>query len=254
MKRDLLYYISTVWSLVKLFFFRNAESSIIVFGRRVFFSNINCIGIIGKNVSEVDNIRKEIYRSCDLFCDIGAHVGIKILAFNYSNPKAQIIAFEPSGITYNFLKRNVSHIPKCQIFKVALSNKVGEEKFFYDSKHLDVASLNKEHYFLVKNSNGNICEENINVKKLDEYTEYLEGKNKVFLKIDVESLEKKVLEGGQEFIKRVNFLEIEISQGNDYKFSEILNLIPKKFNVINFDIFKGDDHMPKAVNVFLELY
>lgn len=253
MKLDIKYKIEKYLAITKLLL-KKSEAYVILNGNKIFFNNFNSIGILEKNIHEIDQSRIFIYKKINVFFDIGAHIGVKSLILNSVNPKCRILAFEPNSITFNFLKKNTSHINNIMLFPVALGNKEGEVNIFYDTQHLDTASLNSKSYYLLRNTKRSIKNENVPIKKLDNFIKYINNNDQIFLKIDVETLEKDVLNGGKKILSRVKYLEIEITQDKNQKFSEIINLINRDFNIIDIDIFKADSYLPKLINILIELY
>lgn len=240
--------------LMLFYLFLNKKCSFIYYnGKKVYFSNYNCAGILQKSVMETTKQRIEIFKKCDFFIDVGAHIGIKTLIFNKYN-HVPIICFEPNPVTYNLLKKNTQHIDNLKTFPIGISDKNAETAFYFDRDHLDTASLSKKHFFLLNNSKRKIESIRIKIGKLDNFLKYFKNKNNIYLKIDVESLEKNVLLGAKETIKKIKFLEIEISQSSSIYSSDIFNLINRRFNVLDMAYYYGKNYLPVALNVLLELY
>lgn len=159
---------------------------------------------IGEFIS--DSIRKKnthyeldlliyIYNNfnCDRFCDIGANIGNHSNFF--SNLGSNGWAFEPSSRNFELLKINA---PKFKLFKVALSNNVGTEKFvtYYDS--CGNSNLLSNFDNITQNWGSKEIYEDVSVDKLDNFN----IDSVTFIKIDVEGSELKVLNGGIETIKK----------------------------------------------------
>lgn len=230
-------------------------SKIKLYGREIYFNNINTFGILQKNLDELKGVRKDLYMDSDCYIDAGAHIGIKSLIYHSVNPKSLCVAFEPVSITYSLLKRNTQGLDNILLFNTALGSNDCKKKIYYDKKHLDVSSLNNDHIFLNKSKNNQISEHSITTKRLDDFYSYFKNKKRIYLKIDVESYEDNVLLGSVKTLKRVKYLDIEIAQSESKVLSETLAKIGKKYNILDADFFyKGDFRKPRAVNLLLELY
>lgn len=243
---------SFYFALLRLFLNKN-QSFIIYNDKKIYFNNYNCVGILQKSVMETTRQRVEIFKKCDFFIDVGAHIGIKTLIFNKYN-HASIICFEPNPVTYNLLKKNTQHINNLKMFPIGISDINAETIFYFDRDHLDTASINKKHSALLNNSKRKIESIRIKISKLDNFFKYFENKNNIYLKIDVESLEKNVLLGAKKTMGKIRFLEIEISQSSSIYSSDIFNLISRKFNIIDITYYYGKNYLPIAINILFELY
>jgi len=249
------YYFSKPLLIFKILMNRNMSVSTKILGRNIHFNNINCFRIIEKGIKEIDIKRDYIYKNTDCFVDVGAHIGTKTIMFHEVNPEVECLMFEPISTTCDFLRENTKHISKSHIFETAISESEKKVPIFFDEDHLNVSSLNKDHYFLNKNAKKPIKKQEITSKPLDSFFDLIKEKNKIYLKIDVEANEKEVLRGAQKFLSKVKYLEIEVIQDKINPLSETLKLINRKFNIIEIDCLKGEDvYSPKAVNFLIELY
>lgn len=253
MKFDFFYKLTKYLAIFKLLS-NSSEAYVLLNGKKIFFTNINSIGILEKAAHELTPARLTIYKDSDVFIDIGAHVGIRSLLLHGINPKCRIIAFEPNPITFDSLNKNLSYIKKKLLFKEALGDKKEEVDIFYDSKHLDTASLNAKSFYLQRNRKQKIKNVSVQMKQLDEYVKYLHKNENIYLKIDVETFEKKVLKGGKKMLAKIKYLEIEIAQNKEQKFSDIISFIKRKYDIIDIDMYKTNRYIPQLVNILIELY
>jgi len=221
--------------------------------KRIYYNNFNCIAIIEKNIKEVNQNKMEIYNNCDFFIDIGAHIGMKTILFNEVNPHVNCLAFEPNPITHKMLSRNTLANIRIAKYQRGISNKRGKTRIFFDRDHLDTASINQKHYPLLRNSKRKIESVEVPVNRLDDFYHLYTFKKNIYLKIDVESLERKVLQGAKKTLKNVKYLEIEISQKDNLYLSDIFQLINGKFNLIEADFFyDSTKYLPIATNLLFE--
>lgn len=125
---------------------------------------------------------------CDLFIDVGAHIGYYTCYAGSKNVK--IIAFEPSRNNFASLCRNLrlNHV-SAEVFNVALGNDKGTADLYGK----DVRASLRTEAFASDQGKG----EEVQVEMLDSYIEKLTGK--IFLKIDVEGGEFPILQGARNF-------------------------------------------------------
>jgi FkbM family methyltransferase len=114
-----------------------------------------------------------------LVIDCGSNIGMSILFFKTIYPEAEIIAFEPSGPTFDLLKDNVesNRLKNVTLHKAALSNMEGELRFYYNKPGDLRASL--------IDSRSNRYYETVKAVKLSQYID----REVDFLKVDVEGAE-----------------------------------------------------------------
>jgi hypothetical protein len=111
---------------------------------------------------------------------------------------------------------------------------------------LDTASLNRESFYLNKNAQTKLVPYTVPVRRLDDFVNLVEDRENIFLKVDVETCERSVLAAAQEMLRRIRFLEIEIYQDERNLFSEVLDLLPRRFNILNCEF------APNLLNLVLE--
>jgi len=156
------------------------------------------------------NIRRDI----KVFFDIGANIGNVTLSAYRSFPFAQIHSFEPVRTTYQKLCKNVENYRE----RITTYN----FGFFNVSKTLDIhittfhganSILNQSpNYKIVHPHIKEIGTENIELRTIDSFMSNKNIDKIDIIKIDVEGVEKEVIEGGQETFKnKVNNVFIELS-------------------------------------------
>ena len=191
--------------------------------------------VIEQNTIENYLIKKTInffYKSNNCIIDIGAHKGDKTNIFLKFFPNSIFFLFEPFPKYFKILKKKFKNKKNIFIYKLSLSNKKSQKKFFYTSN-----KKYEEGFSLLKN---NYLDKNIIVKtiKLDD----LFFKNKIsIIKIDAEGNEPNILNGGIRTIKKnLPIIFIETSNSTQSKIENFLKKIKYKIYVYEYFIFKDN--------------
>ena len=149
--------------------------------------------------------------------DIGSNVGFFSEAIVKNIRYKSIHLFEPSKEYYNYSKSNVSLQSSKNIFfnNYGLSN-TNSQSVLYKSPNDNIGW----NTFFKKDPNqaegdflSKMIKETCTIKKLDDY----KVKNIDFIKIDVEGLEHRVLEGGLKIIKKFKpYILVEVGWGTSH--------------------------------------
>ena len=194
----------------------------------------------------IDNI-KDYKRP--IFIDIGANKGIYSLLLAKKFKNLKIYGFEPVTSTFNRFVYNIflnNLKKKIKTYNFGISNSSGNKKMI---------ALKRKNYI---QSGGYSFQ--INKKKIfkDNVTEYYKTKigdeiikfkrKNLFIKIDVEGYEEKVLKGLKRLLRdnRV-FIQIEI-------FNKNFNLIDKLLKKNNFYLIHGIEHKHSGSDYFYTNY
>lgn len=151
---------------------------------------ISCHIIIQKRFLEQDYLKgiKSILMNPNCIMDVGANIGNHTLFFKKSWPKATVYSFEPRLEIFHRLKRNleINGISVSGCFNKAVGNKNGRGKFVFDGRvenNIGAARINYD-------DTGSF-----DVISLDEFIENHPQDRIDLIKIAVEGLELKVLDG-----------------------------------------------------------
>jgi FkbM family methyltransferase len=168
----------------------------------------------------------------DTVLDIGANSGqfAEYLRKDLGYTK-RILSFEPLSSAFSLLKAKTDNDPYWDAFNIALGDTEGPSEIYiarnsYSSSLLDMLP---SHLRSAPNS-GYTGKETVEVKKLDSIFENLCDVNStVYMKIDTQGFESKVLKGAQNALQRIHTVQMEMSLVPLYKgemlFDELYSLM-----------------------------
>lgn len=170
-----------------------------------------------KMFSEEKERIKEFIKPGDTVIDVGGNLGFFVLILQeLVGVRGKIIAFEPSGLLYNKLKKTIelNNLKNVLIENIGLGEKVESVTLNYNPKQSGLSSI-------IKNFEEDLTEE-IEITTLDIYSEKLRDKVS-FIKIDTEGYEPQILKGAKSLIARdrpIIYLEL----GGEYQASSAMAL------------------------------
>jgi len=167
---------------------------------------------------------EKLFEGRKAFYDIGANIGWHSINLSAKSRNAHFYCFEPIPKTYAQLKENISlnALEKISVFNIALSDSLGEQKYFYYtacSGNASAANLSDR-----PDVDEIVCQQTT----LDSFVQGNALPPPDFIKCDVEGAELMVMKGGFETIK--NHQPIIMA--------EILRKWSSKFNYNPNDIFQ----------------
>lgn len=162
--------------------------------------------------------------------DVGANEGQFSCAASFWYPDAEIISFEPNPSIHVKLVKRVRRLEGCMTEQLAVGQTCGEVDFNL-SAHTHASSVlevSDEQRAIVPSAS---VHRRIRVP-MTTLDEYFAGKilpRPVLLKLDVQGLERQVLEGGKRILDQTDFLLVESSFRQMYKgeplFSEMYDYV-----------------------------
>lgn len=171
--------------------------------------------------------------------DIGANVGNLAVLYREIFSTAEIYSFEPVEKTFKILCARKKGDQHFHAYNVALGNKNGSTLLHHNaydqsSSLLEMQQLHKEIYPFTKKE----WEEEIQVRTLDSYEKEIKIKKALLISIEVQGLEKEVIENGRAFFNKAKVLVITLSFEQLYKEQPLFDEMYRFLYNLNFE-YKG---------------
>lgn len=157
----------------------------------------------------------------DTLLDVGANVGQYTMELIRAGFKGRVISFEPLSGAYEILKMNASKRKNWELFNYALgeAEKVAPIHVSGHSPSSSFLPMTSAHLEAAPGS-GYIKEELIEIKTLDAVFGSLGLEGGIFLKIDTQGYEKKVLDGAINSLPLIKGIQLELSATRLYEGEE----------------------------------
>lgn len=179
-------------------------------------------------------VRTLIHFDINVLLDVGANSGQfaeKTIIYGY---KKKIISFEPMSKAHKELSLKSKKYKNWEIYKrVGIGEKKGVKilNISKNSVSSSILEINKKH--LVDEPNARIIsKEKINLVTLNDVLKNFNKKDKIFLKIDTQGFEKKIIKGASKVLNKINCIMLETSIIPMYKgednYIEIIQFMKKK--------------------------
>lgn len=211
---------------LKKYFDKPPRDFVVYYGNiKVFSNHIYSVYTEIKDIFEKSIYNIELDSCYPVIIDGGAHIGISILFYKLKFPEAKILAFEPDPLAFSYLKKNMR---ANRIKNITLINKALHEKkstFFFLSDGSDGGRISE---------NGNYT---IEAETLSKYI----NKPVDIIKLNIEGMEKKVIEEIEpklNFVKNIIFEYHNFPELEDNELSDILKILSKngfRYVINNFD-------------------
>ena len=174
----------------------------------------------------------------DLVIDIGANKGQYGLKLRELGYKKRIVSFEPMSLPYQELTKNASQHSPWDVYNFGLGEIEAKEKINVSLNSVSSSILDMEADHLNNAPKSKyVSSEEILVKKLDDcFDLFFSGEQNIFLKIDVQGFEDRVLKGGANTLKRCKIVQMEVSLRPLYRGQKIYVDILKDMQSLGFDL------------------
>lgn len=138
---------------------------------------------------------RRLLQPSDTFVDVGAHIGyFTLLGAKYGG---QVLAFEPSAATFQYLQRNLELNPrlrsKITCHPIGLSNAAGALPLYRSAQEPGAASLRRPSEYT------DLTIETVPLETLDHI---INGQPVAFIKLDIEGAEVEALLGARQTLTR----------------------------------------------------
>ena len=209
------------------------------------------------NINESFDYRLQNYLNSmkiDLVIDVGANNGQYGESLRKLGYKENILSFEPLKKEYEALEVKTKKDNKWKCLNLGLGEKD-------ETKHINIAEnsvsssilkiLNK-HIQANKNSRY-VSNQIIQLKRLDQvFNLKKENYKNIFLKIDTQGYEEKVIDGCSNLLNKFKGIQIELTVERMYDNQKLYIDIIKKLKKYNYDLwdFKRGFHNPKTGQIY----
>jgi FkbM family methyltransferase len=174
----------------------------------------NKFGVDVKMTDEEVLMKQLFYNKVDLIFDIGANTGQFANMIFKLGYKGRIVSFEPLSSAHAVLKKRSAGNANWTIAEqCAIGDEDGEILMNISRNSISSSALNimKDHVSAAPDSEY-VGSEKVKVYKLDTIADKYEGNAKnIFIKIDTQGFEEKILNGAEQFINKAKGLLVETS-------------------------------------------
>lgn len=204
-------------------------------------------------------LRSLVPASKPFIVDVGAYTGTSAVRFRNLFPEARLVCFEPNPEAYSELLITKSALGgDFTVFDKAVSDNDGHATFFVQGVNPGMSGLSKrsldskDSIALVHDAPGgreqiNIRQFTVETVKLDS-VDLLRDQRVDLLKIDVQSMESKVLAGATELLRRTTVLLVEVSFYDMYENRSSFQAIEEFTAPSGLELWAITDHSRNPMN------
>ncbi|HWF63306.1 MAG TPA: FkbM family methyltransferase [Rhizomicrobium sp.] len=151
-----------------------------------------------------------ISREIDTIVDVGANIGQFGKEVRSEGFRGRIFSFEPIPQVHRILSQNLAHDPQWRSYCVGLSDKRGSALINVSSKTV-FSSLQpiRSAALDFDVDAAAVSRQEITLSRLEDFDQEIGGR-RVFLKIDTQGHEQKVLRGAGEILERLHGIQLEL--------------------------------------------
>mgnify|MGYP001186937310 CR=1 FL=1 len=178
-------------------------------------------------------------KQIDCVLDVGANSGQFALNLRRIGYKEQIMSFEPITSAYDELKKNSKKVKNWEVFNFALGDIEEETEINISQNSLSSSIMNMEKEHLTSEPKSKyIRREKIAIKTIDNLdNEILKKFKNIYLKIDTQGYEEKVLNGATNLIRLIKGLQLEMSIYPMYEGQLLFNKFYEKIENLDFELW-----------------
>tara|TARA_B100002019_G_C21261791_1_gene597161 strand:- start:879 stop:1613 length:735 start_codon:yes stop_codon:yes gene_type:complete len=209
------------------------------------------------NINESFDYRLQNYLNSmkiDLVIDVGANNGQYGESLRKLGYKENILSFEPLEKEYKTLKTKTNKDNKWKCLNLGLGDRdeIKSINIAENSVSSSIMEILDEH-INANESSKYISNQSIQLKRLDQVFNFQkENYEKVFLKIDTQGYEEKVIDGSSNLLNNFIGIQIELSVERMYENQLLYIDIIKKLKSYNYDLWdlKRGFHNPKTGQIY----
>jgi FkbM family methyltransferase len=172
--------------------------------------------------------------------DIGANIGQFSKSLRMNGYKKKIVSFEPLSSAHNKLLKNSKNDHNWKVApRMAIGSEDSQIKMYIagNSQSSSALEMLNSHIDAATNSKY-IGSEMADIKMLDSVChEFINQEDRIFLKIDTQGFEDRVLAGGQKLMKQVFGIQIEMSLVLLYKDQILYEEMTSKMKDLGFELW-----------------
>lgn len=192
----------------------------------------------GKNLFLTYCLNNIQFNKSDIVIDCGANYADLFIELSKFIPEENYLTFEPGPIENKCINLNV---PNAKNYNYGLSNVNGKMKFYISSKGADSSLVEPKNY-------SSTIE--VNVVTLDTFLENSDLDKCKLLKLEAEGFELEILEGGNKFIKKCEYIALdggpERGVNEEMTFSKVNNFLLKN-DYILVDFYTTNSSLYRAL-------
>lgn len=150
--------------------------------------------------------------------DIGANIGQYAQHFRSAGFKGNIYSIEPQAKAFEVLTKRAAGNSRWKTFNIGLGNTNGKSVINISKNSVSSSILDISEYVVeIAPETKYISKEEIEVKRLDSFLNEINFQGRLFLKMDAQGFESKILEGAEACWNNIYALQLESSCVFNYK-------------------------------------
>jgi len=193
----------------------------------------------------------------DVIFDIGANEGQFGGFMRDLGYKGKMVSFEPLTKAYKTLVANSRNDSLWQVApQMAIGDEDGEITINIANNSESSSILNMlESHTAADGASVYVGKEMVKIRKLDSvYSEYVDSKSKIFLKIDTQGYEDRVLNGASRLLEQTIGLQLELSLIPLYNNQKLFDEMTTQLKSIGFELWSinpvfSDPHTGRQLQV-----
>lgn len=185
----------------------------------------------------------------DLVLDVGANAGGFALQLIENGYQGRVVSFEPIGALHAYLKRQSERYPNWTIAEpCAVGAETGTVQLNV-SRNLSSSSVlgMMENHLDVAPESALQRQESVPLRRLDDLAvSYVRKEDRVFVKLDVQGYEDRVLDGATALMTKLWGLQVEMSLVPLYEGQVLFSLMDERIRAAGFELWGMDPVLTDA--------